>query len=69
MAKTRIERVTICNLKCLRKVSVDLAPLTVLIGKNDTGKPSFLDAISWLARGGRRCDITHAAENESTRIE
>jgi predicted ATPase len=36
------------NFKCLRDVTVDLKPLTVLIGKNDTGKTSFLEALGVL---------------------
>jgi len=58
MAGDLIQRVEIKNIKCLRHVTVDLEPLTVLIGKNDTGKSSFLDALfqcAWrLARRGRR---------------
>jgi len=56
MAGDLIQRVEIQNVKCLRHVTVDLEPLTVLIGKNDTGKSSFLDALfqcAWrLARRG-----------------
>ncbi len=33
------------NFKCLRDVKVDLAPFTVLIGPNDSGKTSILDAL------------------------
>ena len=36
------------NFKCLRDVTVELKPLTVLIGKNDTGKTSFLEALGVL---------------------
>lgn len=50
MAGDLIQRVEIKNIKCLRHVTVDLEPLTVLIGKNDTGKSSFLDAVSHHAR-------------------
>jgi predicted ATPase len=46
MAGDLIQRVEIKNIKCLRHVTVDLEPLTVLIGKNDTGKSSFLEAVS-----------------------
>jgi predicted ATPase len=45
-----IESVCIRGFKCLRDVTVGLHPLTVLIGKNDTGKSSFLDAFFRLAR-------------------
>ena len=41
-----LDRVTIKNFRCLRDVSVPLKPLTVLIGENDTGKSSFLEAVA-----------------------
>jgi predicted ATPase len=44
-----ITKLHIQNFKCLRDVSVDLEPFTVLIGKNDTGKTSFLQAVEVLA--------------------
>ena len=37
------------NFRCLKSVDVPLKPLTVLIGKNDTGKSAFLTAIRFLA--------------------
>jgi hypothetical protein len=37
------------NFRCLRDVTVPLGSLTVIIGKNDTGKSSFLDAVSYLS--------------------
>jgi predicted ATPase len=43
-----IDSVSIRNFKCLRSVDVELEPLTVLIGKNDTGKSSFLEALTVL---------------------
>jgi predicted ATPase len=43
-----IEKVRIQNFKCLRDVTVELGPFTVLIGPNDTGKTSFLQAIHTL---------------------
>jgi predicted ATPase len=43
ITKLRIE-----NFKCLRDVTVELQPLTVLIGKNDTGKTSLLEALGML---------------------
>ena len=46
--KPLIQRVEVRNFKCLRAVDVDLEPLTVLIGKNDTGKSSFLEAMTYL---------------------
>ncbi|MEZ6189435.1 MAG: AAA family ATPase [Planctomycetota bacterium] len=40
-----ISKVHVQNYRCLKSVDVDLAPLTVLIGENDTGKSSFLGAL------------------------
>ena len=45
-----LDHVTIKNFRCLREVSVPLKPLTVLIGENDTGKSTFLEAIYRAAR-------------------
>ena len=45
-----LDHVTIKNFRCLRDVSVPLKPLTVLIGENDTGKSTFLEAMAY--RGG-----------------
>ncbi len=39
-----ISRVQIANFRALKRVDVSLKPLTVLIGPNDSGKSSFLDA-------------------------
>lgn len=36
--------------RCLRDVTVPLHPVTVIIGKNDTGKTSFLDALQYFCR-------------------
>jgi predicted ATPase len=47
---TMLECVHIENYKCLRDVTVKLGKFTVLIGPNDSGKSSFLDAIRTLAR-------------------
>jgi predicted ATPase len=43
-----IDRVRIQNFKCLLDTTVDLLPLTVLIGPNDSGKTSFLNALRML---------------------
>jgi predicted ATPase len=45
-----ITRLTVENFKCLQKTSLDLGPFTVLIGANDSGKSSILDAIHVLGR-------------------
>lgn len=46
---TMVKSVVVHDFKCLSTVQVELEPLTVLIGKNDTGKTSFLEAIGCLA--------------------
>lgn len=43
-----LQRVHIQNYKCLRDVEVELSPLTVLIGPNDSGKTSFLTCLHML---------------------
>ena len=40
-----LDHVTIKNFRCLREVSVPLKPLTVLIGENDSGKSTFMEAV------------------------
>src|SRR5260370_34576200 len=48
-----ITRMTVKNFKALRDVTVDLAPFTVLIGLNDAGKTSFLEAVYALGESTR----------------
>jgi predicted ATPase len=40
-----IHTLTVRNFRALKNVHVELRPLTVLVGPNDSGKTSFLDAI------------------------
>ena len=42
--------VRVQNFKCLLDTKIDLAPFTVLIGPNDSGKTSFLDALHLLGK-------------------
>lgn len=46
-----IDSVTITNFRCLRRVVVPLRSMTVLIGKNDTGKTAFIDALARAPEG------------------
>lgn len=48
-----ITQLTVRNFRCLQDVTATLAPFTVLIGANDSGKSSFLDAIHTLSRTAR----------------
>ena len=43
-----IEQITIRNFKSIREARVDLAPVTVLIGRSGVGKSNFLRAIRFL---------------------
>src|SRR5487761_1297112 len=45
-----IERIKIQNYKALREVSLELTPIHVLIGPNDSGKTSVLEAVAALCR-------------------
>lgn len=44
-----VTKVEIKNFKCIHDLQLELSPLTVLIGKNDTGKTSILEAIGFFA--------------------
>lgn len=48
-----ITHLRIENFKCLRDVSADLRPLTALVGGNDAGKSSILEAILALSKATR----------------
>ena len=45
-----LNHLTIKNFRCLKEIDVPIRPLTVLIGRNDTGKSAFLQAVENLAR-------------------
>lgn len=45
-----IKRFTIKNFKALRDVTIDLTPFHVLIGPNDAGKTTLLEALAALCR-------------------
>jgi hypothetical protein len=47
----RLERLRIRNFKTFADATIDLAPATVLVGANDSGKSAIIDALSWLFSG------------------
>ena len=49
-----LKEVRIRNYRCLRSVDVELDPLTILIGQNNSGKSSFLDALFAAIGAGQR---------------
>src|SRR5258708_9409383 len=52
-----IKNIRIQNYKSLGDVSVDLDPVTVLIGRSGTGKSNFVDAIRFLRDYLRVSDV------------
>src|SRR5580693_6828629 len=57
-----LRRARVLGYKCLTDVTVDLGPFNVLIGRNDSGKSSFLQAIAEpthsLVQGTSRSGLT-----------
>ncbi len=49
-----IQCIRVNNFRCLRLVEVSLTPMTVLIGENNSGKTSFLDAVYAVLGSGPR---------------
>jgi len=45
LSKSPLKRFSIENFKAFRKSELDLAPLTILIGENSSGKSSLLQAL------------------------
>lgn len=73
-----IHRIRIQNFRSLRDVTVELDPVTVLIGKSGTGKSNFVAAIRFLrdyleqgpqGEAARKSAVHRCATNPSGRIE
>lgn len=61
-----LDAITLENFKSYRKARLPLAPLTVLIGANASGKSNAIEGmrlLSWLAQGRRLIDIQYAVQN------
>lgn len=56
-----IKRLEVQNYKALRDITLDLTPIHVLIGPNDSGKTSALEAITALCRSVCT-EVHHAVE-------
>jgi predicted ATPase len=63
-----IEHITIRNFKSIRELSVDLSPVTVLIGRSGVGKSNFLRAIRFLRNFLLQGDAAVAHEGGWPRI-
>jgi hypothetical protein len=61
-----LTRVHVEGYKCLRDVTVELGPFNVLIGKNDSGKSSFMQAVSEPARTFKRWNPTNLPKDVSS---
>jgi len=51
--RVQIDRFAVKNFRSIKECDVELAPLTVFIGPNASGKTSFVDALLFLATGLR----------------
>lgn len=43
-----LSRIELRNFRCFKELDLELEPTTVLVGANDTGKSTVLEAIAWL---------------------
>ncbi len=59
-----LHRVRIRNYRSIGKCEVELAPLTVLVGRNAAGKSNFLDALSFVV-DGLQTSLDHAFKKRS----
>ena len=66
-----LEHIKITNYRCFRKVRAPLRPLTVLVGPNDSGKSSFLEAVVHAVTGNQigRHDVRLEVSEERAVIE
>ena len=66
-----INSITIGNFKSFKEATLPLAPLTLLIGANASGKSNAIEAIqllSWLASGRRLNEILHSIREQEINL-
>ena len=66
-----LSSVTIEGFKSYRKATLKLAPLTVLIGANASGKSNAIEALrllSWIAQGNKLGSIRHALREDDRAV-
>ena len=59
---------TVKNFKSYRQATLELAPLTLLIGANGSGKSNLIEALrllSWTAQGNNLGSVSHAVQEPS----
>ena len=64
-----LEQIEIQNFRCFPSLKVELRPLTVLIGTNNTGKSAFLDAVRALAKDSKFRPADHWRMKADATIE
>ena len=65
----RMTKLTISNYRALRDVSIPLSHFGCLIGENNSGKSSFLQALSLFFSGSKLDSINYFDESQPIRIE
>ena len=65
----RMTKLTISNYRALRDVSIPLSHFGCLIGENNSGKSSFLQALSLFFSGSKLSSINYFDESRPIRIE
>jgi predicted ATPase len=63
-----IRRVDVRNFKALRNVSVDLAPLTLVVGPNASGKSSILEGLYYLTQLGSQSSFDLIRGEQDARL-
>lgn len=64
-----ISQIEIQNYRCFPSLKVELRPLTVLIGPNNTGKSAFLDAVLMLRNDSKLQPFDHWRLNTDAVVE
>ena len=54
LVRRAISKIRIRNFKCIKKLDLELAPLTILVGPNGAGKSSILEALVLMEAAARR---------------
>jgi predicted ATPase len=49
-----IKRIMIKNFKCIKELSIDLAPLTIFVGPNGSGKSTILEALALMSQCSKK---------------
>lgn len=58
-----LTKVTIKNFKAIEETELDLAPFTVIVGANGSGKSSVLQALHWMFQSGRNPSVEARKKN------